>query len=87
MVKPSRASLPTLSTSITRSAALIRSWSDSTVSSSSTGTTVWATIGPVSTPASTTNSVAPVTFTPCSSASAAPCMPGNDGSSAGWVLR
>ena len=46
MVKPSRAIRPTVSTSIARSATLIRSWSDSTVSSSSTGTAVWATIGP-----------------------------------------
>ncbi len=40
----------------------------------------------VLTPPSTTSSVAPVTFTPWASASAAPCMPGNDGSSAGWAL-
>ena len=46
----------------------------------------WATIGPVSTPASTTKSVQPVTFTPYASASAGPCIPGNDGDSAGWVL-
>ena len=39
-----------LSTSISRSATLIRSCSDSTVSSSSTGTGTCATIGPVSTP-------------------------------------
>jgi hypothetical protein len=86
MVKPSRASRPTLSTSICRSATLIRSWSASTSSSSSTGTTAWAMIGPVSTPASTTKSVAPVTFTPYARASAGPLVPGNDGSSAGWVL-
>ena len=29
---------------------------------------------------------APVTFTPYASASAGPCIPGNDGDSAGWVL-
>ena len=51
IVKPSRTIRPTESTSICRSATLIRSCSDSTVSSSSTGTTVCATIGPVSTPA------------------------------------
>ncbi len=40
----------------------------------------------MSTPSSTANKVAPVTFTPWASASATPCMPGKDGSSAGWVL-
>ena len=55
-------------------------------SSSSTGTATCATIGPVSTPSSTTNSVAPVTLTPYARASRGPCMPGNDGDSAGWVL-
>ena len=30
--------------------------------------------------------VAPVTLTPCASASRTPCMPGNAGSRAGWVL-
>ena len=84
--KPSRAIRPTASTSIARSATLIRSCSDSTLSSSSTGTALCATIGPVSTPASTTKSVQPVTLTPYASASAGPCMPGNDGESAGWVL-
>ena len=48
--------------------------------------TVCATIGPVSTPPSTTKRVAPVTLTPYARASAGPCMPGNDGDSAGWVL-
>ena len=46
MVKPSRAIRPTVSTSIARSATLIRSCSDSTVSSSATATADWATIGP-----------------------------------------
>ena len=36
----------------------------------------WATIGPVSTPASTTKRVQPVTFTPYASASAGPVHPG-----------
>ena len=49
-------------------------------------TATWATIGPVSTPSSTTNSVHPVTLTPYARASAGPCMPGKLGSSAGWVL-
>jgi hypothetical protein len=42
----------------------MRSVSVSSVSSGSTGTATWAMIGPVSTPASTKNSVAPVTRTP-----------------------
>ena len=78
---------PTVSTSMARSAALIRSCSDSTSSSSTTAPATCATIGPVSTPASTTNRVAPVTLTPYASASRGPCMPGKAGHSAGWVLR
>src|SRR5690606_2394635 len=64
MVQPSRTSRPTTATSWRRSATWMRSVRVSTVSSSSTGTATWATIGPVSTPASTKNRVAPVTFTP-----------------------
>src|SRR5689334_2308416 len=86
MARPSRAIRPTFSTSISRSATLIRSCRLSTSSSSSTGTTAWAMITPVSTPASTTNRVAPVTLTPYSRASAGPLTPGNEGHSAGWVL-
>ena len=41
-----------------------------------TATARCATIGPVSTPASTTKSVQPVIFTPCSSASAGARIPG-----------
>src|SRR3546814_187466 len=64
MMIPSRAIRPTLSTSMVRSATLIRSCRLATSSSSSTGTTAWAMIGPVSTPPATTKRVAPVTFTP-----------------------
>src|SRR6185312_4593993 len=69
-VKPSRTMRPTQSTSIWRSAVLMRSCRLSTVS----------------TPASTTNRVAPVTLTPYASASRGPCIPGKDGDRAGWVL-
>src|SRR6185369_3213235 len=86
MVQPSRTIRPTTSTSWTRSAALIRSVSVSSVSSSRTGTATWAMIGPVSTPLSTKKSVAPATFTPAANASRGPCMPANDGSSELWVL-
>ena len=58
------ASSVTTSTSISRSSTLIRSWRDSTVSSARTGTARWARIRPVSTPASTTKTVAPVILTP-----------------------
>src|SRR5690606_25023077 len=58
--KGSRAIRPTHSTSMARSRVLMRSCRVSTSSSSSTGTATWATIGPVSTPSSTTNRVAPV---------------------------
>src|SRR3954470_16233865 len=64
----------------------MRSVSVSSVSSSSTGTATWAMIGPVSTPPSTKNSVAPATFTPYASASRGPWMPGKAGSSALWVF-
>ena len=40
----------------------------------------------MSMPSSTTMTVHPVTLTPYASASRTPCAPGNDGSSAGWVL-
>src|SRR5690606_5512120 len=86
MVQPSRTSRPTYVTSWRRSASLMRSVSDSTVSSSRTGTATWAMIGPVSTPASTKCSVAPVILTPYARASRGPWMPGNDGSNALWVL-
>ena len=46
----------------------------------------WASIGPVSVPASTRCTLQPVTLTPYSSASGTACAPGNAGSSAGWVL-
>jgi hypothetical protein len=52
-VNPDRASRPTTSTSIARSRTLMRSWSESTVSSGSTATACCSMIGPVSTPAST----------------------------------
>ena len=42
--------------------------------------------GPSSTPASTRKIVQPDTLTPYRRASRTPCMPGNDGSSAGWLL-
>ncbi len=86
MVKPSRAIRPTYSTSIARSATLIRSVRESSSSSSSTGTATCETITPVSTPSSTTNRVAPVTLTPYPRASRGPWMPGKDGSSALCVL-
>ncbi len=54
----------TVSISSRRSATLIRSWRDSSVSPGWTSTGAWARIRPVSTPASTVKTVAPVTFTP-----------------------
>ncbi len=57
------------------------------VSSSWTGTTHWATIAPVSTPASTTKRVAPATLTPWSSASRGPWIPGKAGRRALCELR
>ena len=51
-----------------------------------TATSRWASTGPVSTPASTRCTVAPVTVTPAASASRTACAPGKAGSSAGWVL-
>src|SRR4029453_18113304 len=87
MVQPSRTSRPTYSTSWRRSTCLIRSVRLSSLSSSRTGAVTWATIGPVSTPPSTKNRVAPVTLTPYASASRGPWMPGKLGSSALWVLR
>ena len=75
-----------VSTSSLRSSTLIRSCRVSTVSSSRTGTAAWSRMAPVSTPESMRKIVAPVTFTPYASASRGPCMPGKDGSSAGWVL-
>src|SRR5262249_27314453 len=78
MVHRSRTIRPTVRRSRGRSTALIRSCSDSSSSSSRTGTASWATIGPVSTPASTKCAVQPATFTPYSSASRAPFVPGND---------
>src|SRR5690606_26295824 len=83
---PSRTIRPTVSTSITRSCCLIRSCRLSTSSPGSTGTATWAMIGPVSTPSSTTNRVAPVIRTPYARASRGACMPGNAGESAGCVL-
>ena len=47
----------------------------------------WASTGPVSTPASTTCTVQPVSAAPAASASRTAWAPGNAGSSAGWVLR
>ena len=85
--QPSRTILPTVPTSSDRSATLIRSCSVASSSSSATGTLACATIGPASTPSSTMKTVQPVTFTPWASASRTPCVPGNDGSSAGWVFR
>src|SRR5690606_29291518 len=85
-VQPSRTIRPTYSTSCARSATLIRSARVSSVSSSATGTATCAMIGPVSTPSSTMNSVAPVTFTPYARASRGPWIPGNEGSSELWVL-
>src|SRR5262249_29492501 len=82
MVHPSRTSRPTHSTSWRRSASLMRSVSVSSVSSASTGTATCAMIGPLSTPASTKNSVAPATFTPYANASRGAWIPGNAGSNA-----
>src|SRR5215470_4342365 len=86
-VQPSRTRRPTYSTSCRRSASLMRSVRVSSVSSPSTGPVVWALIGPVSTPASTKNRVAPATFTPYPRASRGPWMPGNAGSNALCVFR
>jgi hypothetical protein len=41
---------------------------------------------PVSTPASTQWMVVPVSLAPAASASLTACAPGNEGSSAGWLL-
>src|SRR5690606_14098110 len=79
MVQPSRTRRPTYVTSWRRSAALIRSVRVSTVSSGCTGPATCATIGPVSTPSSTKNRVAPVTLTPYASASRGAWMPGKAG--------
>src|SRR5690606_698455 len=46
----------------------------------------WARIRPVSTPASTSITLQPVTFTPWARASRTPWAPGKAGSRAGWVL-
>src|SRR5665647_1396231 len=85
-VSPSRATRPTTSTRRSRSTSLIRSCSRASSSSSDTRTARWAMIGPVSTPASTTCTVHPVTFTPWARASRTAWAPGNAGSRAGWVL-
>src|SRR5699024_6759998 len=52
------------SASISRSATLMRSWRDPSVSSVRTSTARWAITGPVSTPASTRWTVQPLTATP-----------------------
>ena len=65
----------------------MRSCSDASSSSGSTGTASWARIGPASTSRVATWTVQPVTFTPCSRASRTACQPLKDGSSAGWVFR
>src|SRR5699024_2533696 len=52
MVQPWRARRPTVSTNIRRSTCLMRSWSRASSSPSSTGTPLWAMIGPESTPSS-----------------------------------
>src|SRR6266699_2136441 len=54
----------TVFASRTRSTDLIRSVSVSSSSSSRTATGSWATTGPLSSPASTRNTVQPLTFTP-----------------------
>ena len=51
------------------------------------GTASWATIGPESSPSSTRCTVAPLTFTPCSSAWRCASRPGKAGRSAGWMFR
>ena len=85
-VKPSRAIRPTASTSIARSATLIRSCSDSTVVVVlRPAPRAWHDRAGVDAGVDD-ESVQPVTLTPYASASRAPCIPGNDGSSAGWVL-
>ena len=55
-------------------------------SPSSTGTTAWAMIGPVSVPPSTKCTVQPENLTPWSSACLCGCRPGKAGSRAGWML-
>ena len=65
----------------------IRADSVSTVSASSTGTAACMTMGPASSSGVTKCTVAPVTFTPCSSAWRWASVPGNAGSSDGWMLR
>src|SRR5699024_10615230 len=54
----------TTSAGIARSATLMRSWRDPSVSSVRTSTARWAITGPVSTPASTRWTVQPLTATP-----------------------
>ena len=56
------------------------------MSPGSTSTVAWASTGPVSTPASTTCTVQPVTRSPAASASRTAWAPGKDGSRAGCVL-
>src|SRR5690625_900647 len=85
-LQPERAIDPTTSTISWRSTTLMRSCSSSWVSLSPTGMTRWAIIGPVSTPRSTRWTVTPVTFTPYARVSRTGLAPGNEGSSAGWVL-
>src|SRR5262249_27426761 len=58
-VHPSRARRPTTSTNSGFSTALMRSWREASSSSSRTGTTACAMIGPVSTPSSTKWTVQP----------------------------
>src|SRR5690606_11904439 len=72
--------------SSSRSTGLMRSWRVASVSPASIGTRRWARIGPVSTPLSTTMTLAPVCVTRAASASRTPCAPGNSGRYAGCVL-
>src|SRR3989454_2866942 len=65
----------------------MRADKDSSVSSGCTGTLDCKTTGPVSTPSSTTCTVAPASLTPYSSAWRWAASPGNAGSSEGWTLR
>src|SRR5262245_37758577 len=84
--QPSESIAATVSASRARSADLIRSVRVSSSSSSCTRTACCAMTGPLSRPESTRKTVHPVTLTPYASASRTPCIPGNDGSRAGWEL-
>ena len=88
--RPSRIdaiTLPTTSGYNSRSTALMRSCSDSSVSSGSMGTRRWARIGPSSSASVAMWTVQPVSVTPEASAWATACQPLKAGSRLGCVLR